>query len=136
MAKTGRNAPCPCGSGRKYKHCCAKRATDMRNAPLPTGRTRFEPGSYGGFGKFRPSLLCYKQTSRGSWRQYYCLVKTDVTLDDGDSATAMAVEHLDAAMAAMNASGNLADLAICLRGHGYKKLDEFRVVADEVKNKL
>ena len=21
--KTGRNAPCPCGSGRKYKHCCA-----------------------------------------------------------------------------------------------------------------
>lgn len=21
-AKVGRNAPCPCGSGRKYKHCC------------------------------------------------------------------------------------------------------------------
>jgi uncharacterized protein len=21
-AKTGRNVPCPCGSGRKYKHCC------------------------------------------------------------------------------------------------------------------
>src|SRR5690606_12972800 len=20
--KTGRNAPCPCGSGKKYKHCC------------------------------------------------------------------------------------------------------------------
>lgn len=19
----GRNAPCPCGSGKKYKHCCA-----------------------------------------------------------------------------------------------------------------
>ena len=23
--KIGRNAPCPCGSGRKYKHCCGKR---------------------------------------------------------------------------------------------------------------
>ena len=23
--KTGRNAPCPCGSGKKYKHCCLKR---------------------------------------------------------------------------------------------------------------
>ncbi len=23
-AKTGRNEPCPCGSGRKYKKCCAK----------------------------------------------------------------------------------------------------------------
>jgi tetratricopeptide (TPR) repeat protein len=22
MAKIGRNEPCPCGSGRKYKHCC------------------------------------------------------------------------------------------------------------------
>nr|WP_226382956.1 SEC-C metal-binding domain-containing protein [Burkholderia mayonis] len=20
--KIGRNEPCPCGSGRKYKHCC------------------------------------------------------------------------------------------------------------------
>jgi len=22
--KTGRNEPCPCGSGKKYKHCCGK----------------------------------------------------------------------------------------------------------------
>ena len=22
--KIGRNAPCPCGSGKKYKHCCGK----------------------------------------------------------------------------------------------------------------
>ena len=21
--KVGRNDPCPCGSGKKYKHCCA-----------------------------------------------------------------------------------------------------------------
>jgi len=25
MTKTGRNEPCPCGSGKKYKHCCLKR---------------------------------------------------------------------------------------------------------------
>jgi hypothetical protein len=24
-AKVGRNDPCPCGSGRKYKHCCGRR---------------------------------------------------------------------------------------------------------------
>ena len=24
MAKIGRNERCPCGSGRKYKHCCAR----------------------------------------------------------------------------------------------------------------
>lgn len=26
MAPIGRNEPCPCGSGRKYKRCCAMRA--------------------------------------------------------------------------------------------------------------
>lgn len=25
--KVGRNDPCPCGSGRKYKHCCAAKAS-------------------------------------------------------------------------------------------------------------
>ena len=25
MAKIGRNAPCPCGSGKKYKKCCLLR---------------------------------------------------------------------------------------------------------------
>jgi SEC-C motif-containing protein len=24
--KVGRNEPCPCGSGKKYKHCCANKA--------------------------------------------------------------------------------------------------------------
>jgi preprotein translocase subunit SecA len=23
--KTGRNAPCPCGSGKKYKNCCGRK---------------------------------------------------------------------------------------------------------------
>ena len=26
MAKTSRNAPCPCGSGKKHKHCCLGKA--------------------------------------------------------------------------------------------------------------
>jgi preprotein translocase subunit SecA len=25
--KVGRNDPCPCGSGKKYKHCCGKAKT-------------------------------------------------------------------------------------------------------------
>lgn len=44
MAKVGRNQPCPCGSGKKYKMCClaadeaadlAARADQRRNAPPP-----------------------------------------------------------------------------------------------------
>ncbi len=27
--KVGRNAPCPCGSGKKYKHCCLAKSAAM-----------------------------------------------------------------------------------------------------------
>lgn len=38
--RPGRNDPCPCGSGRKYKKCCAARAAE---APEPSGEERFAP---------------------------------------------------------------------------------------------
>ena len=28
-SEVGRNDPCPCGSGRKYKHCCARKQDAM-----------------------------------------------------------------------------------------------------------
>jgi hypothetical protein len=31
--KTGRNEPCPCGSGKKYKHCCALVAVASSDTP-------------------------------------------------------------------------------------------------------
>jgi len=42
MAKIGRNKPCPCGSGKKYKHCClnqdqARSETLKRAAPRYLG---------------------------------------------------------------------------------------------------
>jgi tetratricopeptide (TPR) repeat protein len=27
MSEVGRNDPCPCGSGKKYKHCCLRKQT-------------------------------------------------------------------------------------------------------------
>ena len=33
MAKTGKNDPCPCGSGRKYKKCCMGNKTTTITAP-------------------------------------------------------------------------------------------------------
>ncbi len=31
MPKTGRNEPCPCGSGKKYKRCCLRKEAEQRN---------------------------------------------------------------------------------------------------------
>ena len=33
MPKTGRNDPCPCGSGKKYKHCCLEKDRAAEFAP-------------------------------------------------------------------------------------------------------
>jgi hypothetical protein len=38
MAKSGRNAPCPCGSGRKHKLCCLERAAEQRHGNRTTDR--------------------------------------------------------------------------------------------------
>ncbi len=35
MAKIGRNQPCPCGSGKKYKHCCWSRDRAARRDTVP-----------------------------------------------------------------------------------------------------
>ncbi|MBI3890222.1 MAG: SEC-C domain-containing protein [Candidatus Wallbacteria bacterium] len=46
----GRNSPCPCGSGRKYKKCCLAKdeaASQSRNAELQLSRTPVEDGPEG-----------------------------------------------------------------------------------------
>ena len=35
VMKPGKNDPCPCGSGKKYKHCCEGRAVSHPAAPAP-----------------------------------------------------------------------------------------------------
>jgi tetratricopeptide (TPR) repeat protein len=40
MAKVGRNQPCPCGSGRKYKRCCWERDRAARVRTPPAVSTR------------------------------------------------------------------------------------------------
>ena len=34
MAKPGRNDPCPCGSGQKYKRCCLTKDQEAESAAL------------------------------------------------------------------------------------------------------
>ena len=59
--KVGRNDPCPCGSGRKYKQCCLAREDAVETSPedlawrrlrraiesLPTDLLRFADGHFG-----------------------------------------------------------------------------------------
>jgi hypothetical protein len=59
--KVGRNDPCPCGSGKKYKHCCMKQDGNVETSPedlawrrlrraidsLPSDLLRFAEGYFG-----------------------------------------------------------------------------------------
>jgi len=44
-APVGRNDPCPCGSGKKYKKCCIAKEEIVRAAPAP-GTGQAPPGMY------------------------------------------------------------------------------------------
>ena len=53
MAKIGRNDPCPCGSGKKYKKCCMASDEAAARAARPA-----QPAAAPGH---RPSLASYFQ---------------------------------------------------------------------------
>ena len=41
----GRNDPCPCGSGKKYKHCCMKKDRDAASGAHPAGSAQAAAGA-------------------------------------------------------------------------------------------
>ena len=132
MAKIGRNAPCPCGSGKKYKRCCEGKETEMIQREFPSGRFRYESGSYGGPGRgYMPSILSYKEISPNSWKEHFCLVKPDAILEDEDAAVSISENHLAAAKATIAEGGSPHDFALSLRHKGYKNVTDFNVVKGE-----
>lgn len=130
MAKIGRNSPCPCGSGEKYKRCCEKKEAELKASALPPGRFRYESGSYGGPGRgYMPSILGYKEVGPGSWAEHLCLVKPNSVFEDQDAATAIAEGHLAAArQAQIDGGGSPQEFALSLRHEGYKSISDFRIV--------
>ena len=55
MTTVGRNAPCPCGSGRKYKRCCYARDAAARAAGIPAPGSDGTPSRYFGYDATAPA---------------------------------------------------------------------------------
>jgi tetratricopeptide (TPR) repeat protein len=78
-AKVGRNDPCPCGSGRKYKHCC--QAKDARPASLAAALER-SPLSPALLQKLQQLLLAANQHfEAGRWAEAVSLFREIARLD-------------------------------------------------------
>jgi hypothetical protein len=132
MTKIGRNSPCPCGSGKKYKRCCQQKEAKFMKETLPAGRFRYESGSYGGPGReYFPSVICYKETEEGTWLSHFCLVKPDAGSRNEDLASTIAQQHLAAAQSLLDEGGGPQDFALSLRHAGYKNVPDFQVVKGE-----
>ena len=103
----------------------------MSQQELPPSRFRYEPGSYGSprLG-YMPSIICYKETGAESWTEHFCLVKSDLSLEEEDRATAVAKDHLAAASRAQaEGGGDPREFALSLRHEGYKAVPDFRIVS-------
>ncbi len=71
MAKIGRNQPCPCGSGKKYKKCCLNKAKS--NSPLVQKRDELDVLMRKGW-----NLVQANKTAKGcdAWLELWNKLKT------------------------------------------------------------
>ena len=89
--KTGRNDPCPCGSGKKYKRCCMHRDRPRRSAPAWRRMERLEE-------KLGSRLITHAERFYGStWLPDAWLDFTlgEDTLFDEDASDADAIDEAD-----------------------------------------
>jgi hypothetical protein len=124
-----RGHPCPCGSGRKFKRCC------LLKSPGPgertTGQFRFEPGSYGGRGRYMPSLACFRESAPGVREYSFVLVNPSDVLDSESDAVGRATADFSKACRVDDATGSIAALGRQLSGFGYVVVENFKVVGEE-----
>ena len=123
--RVGRNDPCPCGSGKKYKKCCAFQSPKTLATEKPA--FHFEPGSYGGRGGVFPSIACTKVT--GARRElHFVLVKPREVHPLEDDALDESKRDLDDVFS--GSGGNPERVAILLRDGGYLKVEDPRIATD------
>ncbi len=126
-ARIGRNDPCPCGSGKKYKLCCMD-ASQQKDKEIPSSSGfRFEPGSYGMAGSFLSSIACFKQARRDNWSYHFVLVKPVTPYADVDDAVSEAEDDLHRAFLQKERTGSEIAVAEYLRAQGYISVTGFKV---------
>jgi len=125
-AKTKRNDPCPCGSGKKYKKCCFEKDSALERAKPVESEFMFEPGSYGGAGHFMPSIVC-KKLEKNQWKYHFVIAKIAEIVNDEDEAVELAIQDLEKAFKAKEKTGSDITVAEVLVKAGYFNINDFRI---------
>lgn len=125
--KVGRNDPCPCGSGKKFKKCCMQTGKTEQSELDAPARYQFEPGTYGTIGQFMPSIACLKVTA-DQCDYDFVLVRTDQTHTNERDALTQAEEDLDTAFGERQKTGSDLTVAQELNARGYRSVKDFHIV--------
>ena len=125
----GRNDPCPCGSGRKFKKCCLVRPPGP--GERTTGEFRFEPGSYGGQGGYMPSLACFSESAQGEKDYRFVLANPTCVVDSEGEAVARATADFSEACRVDDATRSAETMGRQLSACGYVVVENFNVVGDD-----
>ena len=125
--KVGRNEPCPCGSGKKFKKCCISKNDSVKINEFKA-RYRFESGSYGDVGVFMPSIACLKQVQIDKWTYHFVLVKPETIYPVEYLAVAESEKDLEDAFNVKMDSDSDEVLAVELIKKGYIRVENFNVV--------
>jgi hypothetical protein len=126
--KIGRNDPCPCGSGKKYKKCCM--ANHLNEGSLAS-KFRFKAGSYGDVGAFVPSIACLKLVKKNEWDYHFVLVKPHENHLEENQASLQAEKDLEIAFARKHQTGSDYAVAESLKAQGYVNVEGFKIVKDQ-----
>ncbi len=129
--KIGRNTPCPCGSGKKYKACCMQKSQSAETERVVTPQFQFEPGSYGDVGQFVPSIACLKQLVPDDWSHHFVLVKPTEQHCEEDDASEAAKEDLANAFLRKEQVGSDLAVAEYLKSQGYVSVSDFKIVQSD-----
>lgn len=128
--KIGRNDPCPCGSGKKYKACCLASSAPVQRESSIKPQFRFEPGSYKAPGAYLPSIACLKQTAAENWHYHFVLVCMETPHDYEADAVTQSTGDLNAAFEEKQKLGRDEALATALKARGYVSVSDFKVASD------
>jgi len=129
--KIGRNDPCSCGSGKKYKKCCQSKEVSQSSSSTNNGGYHFSPGSYGDpIRGFMPSIACQIEKKGGEKSFHFVLIKPDTAVNDEDEASFEARDDLELAFSRKQPTDQNGELfAAELKELGYIKVNDFKVVA-------
>ena len=131
QSKVGRNDPCPCGSGKKYKKCCIDKPVNFEQSTKPKGGFQYKAGSYGDIGNFMPSIACLKQEREDEWIHYFVLVKPEEIFELEDDASDQSQEDLEEAFRIKFETNSEEKFALSLKNKGYLNVNDFKIVQPE-----